>query len=82
MVKIAGNLAQYLTIKLCARSCAKAKNVYMLLIIGERFCWANKLGWMTVQICREGSEYSKITPEENYEANFNIETLIELKDIL
>jgi putative hydrolase of the HAD superfamily len=63
-------------------SCKGKECVYVADNPQKDFVTANKLGWMTVQICREGGEYAKIIPPENYEAQFEIKTLVELKDIL
>lgn len=63
-------------------SCPGKECVYVADNPQKDFVTANKLGWITVHICRENGEYSKIKPEENHEANFNIETLMELKDVL
>lgn len=63
-------------------SCKGKECVYVADNPQKDFITANKLGWMTVQICREGGEYAKVIPQESYEAQFKIKTLVELKDIL
>jgi len=62
--------------------CKGKECVYVADNPQKDFVTANKLGWLTVQICREGGEYAKIIPQENYKAQFKIKTLVELKDIL
>ena len=63
-------------------SCKGKECVYVADNPQKDFITANKLGWMTVQICREGGEYAKIIPKKSHEANFKIKTLVELKGIL
>ncbi|MDZ7959728.1 MAG: HAD family hydrolase [Aulosira sp. DedQUE10] len=46
------------------------------------FVTAKNLGWLTVQICRQGGEYSQITMGESHEANFRVESLMELKNLI
>lgn len=46
------------------------------------FVTAKQLDWMTVQICREGGEYSSITTEKSYEADRKITSLFQLKELL
>ncbi|MBE9015935.1 HAD family hydrolase [Chroococcidiopsis sp. CCALA 051] len=46
------------------------------------FVTAKKLGWIAVQICRMDGEYAKILPKENYDADFQISSLFNLKDII
>lgn len=45
------------------------------------FVTANKLNWLTIQICRQDGEYSEVIGENGYEANHRIGSLFELKDI-
>jgi putative hydrolase of the HAD superfamily len=61
--------------------CQGAECLYVGDNPSKDFVTAKKLDWITVQICREGGEYSKIMPEKNYEANFQIKSLMELKNI-
>lgn len=46
------------------------------------FVTAKKMGWNTIKISRSQGEYSNIKIERNYEADFKITTLFELKNIL
>lgn len=46
------------------------------------FVTAKQLDWMTVQICREGGEYSSIMTEKSHEAERKITSLFELKELL
>lgn len=62
--------------------CKGEECVYVADNPQKDFVTAKKLGWLTVQICREGGEYSQIVPQENYEAYSKIQTLMELKDVL
>jgi putative hydrolase of the HAD superfamily len=52
------------------------------LYIGDNprkdFVTANKLNWLTIQICRQDGEYSEVTGENGYEANYRISSLFEL----
>jgi putative hydrolase of the HAD superfamily len=45
------------------------------------FVSAKELGWVTVQIYREGTEYANFTHEASHKADFKIESLIELKTL-
>jgi putative hydrolase of the HAD superfamily len=63
-------------------SCKGKECVYVADNPLKDFITANKLGWMTVQICREGGEYAKIIPEKSHEANFQIKSLLELANLL
>ena len=49
---------------------------------GKDFVTAKKLDWMTVQICREGGEYFKVTIDASYEADIKISSLTELEAIV
>ena len=46
------------------------------------FVTAKKLGWLTIQICRQGGEYSTVRSEPGYEADRTILSLTELEAIL
>lgn len=46
------------------------------------FVTARALGWMTVQICRHGSEYAHLVPEPGYEAHYRIASLYELSTLI
>lgn len=43
---------------------------------------AKKLGWKTINIRREKGEYSNIEVEESYEADYDIDSLYALKEII
>lgn len=62
-------------------SCSGKECVYIADNPNKDFITAKKLGWLTVHICREGGEYAKITPEKSYDANLQIKSLLELKNI-
>lgn len=62
--------------------CQGAEYVYVGDNPRKDFVTAKKLNWMTVQICREGGEYSKVTPEKSHNSDFQIQSLLELKNIL
>jgi putative hydrolase of the HAD superfamily len=62
--------------------CQGKECVYVADNPHKDFVTAKSLNWRTVQICREGGEYSKITPEKSHDANFKIKSLLELKNIL
>ncbi len=59
---------------------------YECLYIGDNikkdFVAANKLGWTTVQICREGGEYNEQYLSRMYEADYQITSLNELPELL
>jgi putative hydrolase of the HAD superfamily len=63
-------------------SCKGKECVYVADNPQKDFITAKNLGWLTVQICREGGEYAKIIPEKSHEANFKIKSLLELKHII
>lgn len=63
-------------------SCKGRECVYVADNPHKDFVTAKKLGWLTVQICRDRGEYAKIIPEKSYDADFKIESLLELKTIL
>lgn len=63
-------------------NCQGNECVYVADNPNKDFITARKLGWLTVQICREGGEYSKIIPLDSYDANFKITSLFELQKIL
>lgn len=71
----------YLTVK-------KFFNVehHELIYIGDNpikdFITARKLGWKTVHIVREGSEYSEVECSAEYEADFKIITLTDLPNLI
>lgn len=46
------------------------------------FVMANKLGWKTVQICREGAEYLEQNLPDGYDADYKIVTMNELPELL
>lgn len=46
------------------------------------FVTAKTLDWMTVQICREGGEYSSVKKDSSYTADINILSFNELEKIL
>ncbi len=46
------------------------------------FVTAKSLGWITVQICREGGEYSNVARETSHEADIKISSLTELNVIV
>lgn len=62
--------------------CQGNKCVYVADNPDKDFITAKKLGWLTVQICRVGGEYAKIIPKDSYDANFEINSLFDLKKII
>lgn len=56
------------------------------LYIGDNvkkdFIMANKLGWTTVQICRQGCEYKELELSNEYNANFKIKSMEEIPQII
>lgn len=62
--------------------CLGSECLYVADNPSKDFVTANKLNWMTVQICRERGEYSKIISKDSYLANFKIHSLLELKDLI
>ncbi len=56
--------------------------VYIGDNVKKDFVMANKLGWKTVQICREGGEYTEQDLPVDYLADFKIPTMEELPKLL
>lgn len=46
------------------------------------FIEAKNLGWQTVRICRERGEYSHLTCDETHQANYTINSLFQLREIV
>ncbi len=46
------------------------------------FIAAKKLKWLTVNICREDGEYTHVESQEGYSADFIIDSLYNIKDII
>lgn len=62
--------------------CRGKECVYVADNPRKDFVTAKILDWMTVQICREGGEYSHVTTDTSHAADMKISSLTELKDII
>ncbi|GAB6155704.1 HAD-IA family hydrolase [Desulfosporosinus burensis] len=63
--------------------CAHHDIVYVGDNPSKDFIGAKKLGWLTVQVSRTEGQYCNVqVPEENYSADFCIESLTDLIDVL
>ncbi len=63
--------------------CAHQDIVYVGDNPSKDFIGARKLGWLTVQVSRTGGQYCNVeVPAGNYSADFRIESLTDLIDVL
>lgn len=46
------------------------------------FVTAKQLNWLTIQICREFGEYTNVITSSNYKADLQIESLIDLMEVI
>ncbi len=62
--------------------CRGSECIYVADNPRKDFVTAKRLDWMTVQIYREGGEYSSVTTETSHEADIKISSLTELEVVL
>ncbi|WP_409341836.1 HAD family hydrolase [Paenibacillus sp. MBLB4367] len=65
-----------------ALDCVGMECVYVGDNPRKDFVTAKKLGWTTVQIIRSDGEYGKILPDRSYAAEYRMESLYSLKELI
>ena len=65
-----------------ALSCSGPECVYIADNPVKDFVAARKLGWKTIQLRRKGGEYSNLVAQVGYEADFTVESLYDLRELI